>query len=227
MRKIRWTAAELGLLLTAVLFLSGRPFPSSPATAWNIRLTITVSGEYALEGRALITGRYRMTFVWTGGLECDGDDYILIHGRSELTDWKAVEESLNAPEAIPPLTTDDFSEKPELNVLYVLCRGDGLALNFFIRGFIVPRRNSEGAFYLNLPASGENADRESTLKYNAFVKTGSNDIVLDDPATHPGARTKTFHWTWYHRGSLPLQVKTLVGTSRHEADVTVVVTPKE
>jgi hypothetical protein len=150
----------------------------------------------------------------------------VIHDRSELADWKA-EESLTDPEAIALLTTNDFSEKPELNVVYVLRRDDGLYLNFFIRGFSVPRRAPEAVFYLNLPSSGECGDRESSLNYNAYVKTGSNAVVLDDPVTHPGAQIKSFHWTWSHRASLPLQNQTLSGTNRHEADITVVVTPKE
>ncbi len=189
-------------------------------------MTITVKGEYALEGWAHASGRYQMTFVWTGGLETDEDDYLLVHGRSDLEEWRA-EESVAGPDGIRPLTTGDFGEKPELSVAYVLRKDGGLHLNFLVRGFDVPRSRPAGAFYLHLPASAENSDRPDGLNYNLFVKTGTNAVILDDPRSSPQTQEKKFHWTWLHRTSVLRESAVLFEMNRHEADVTVVVTPQK
>ncbi|MCX6566769.1 MAG: hypothetical protein NTW38_10195 [Candidatus Aminicenantes bacterium] len=222
---IRRTAVGVWLLLAAGLLSSGRkPWPPT-RDAWDIKMTISVKGEYALEGRERASGRYQMTFVWTGGLETDGDDYILVHGRSDLAEWKA-EESVTGPDGIRLLTTGDFGEKPELNVAYVLRKDGVLHLNFLIRGFDVPRSLPADAFYLHLPASAENSDRPGGLNYGVFVKKGSNAVVLDDPCSSPKTREKKFHWTWLHRTMVFRENKALFEMNRHEADVTVVVTPQ-
>ena len=198
---------------------------ASPETAWTVCLTIAVKGEYSLEGRERSSGHYRMKFVWTGELETDGDDYILLHGRSDLAEWD-VEETTAAPEGIRIRTANDFGEKPELNVMYVLRLSDGLHMNFFIRGFAVPRSNDQDAFYLLLPASLESGERPADANYSDFVKKGSNAIIVDDPASHSGTRKKSFHWDWLRRTSFLRQDVILLGTNRHEADVTVVISPK-
>lgn len=222
-----WKAGA-GILIAATLAEAGREAAASrsPETGWTMRMAITVKGDYALEGleRERAAGRYRMKFLWTGGLEFDGDDYILVHSRSELEEWEA-EESASSPKGIRLLRTDDFGAKPELEILYVLRRSDGLHVNFVIRGFTVPRSSDRGVFDLRLPASRENSERPSGINYSDFVKKGSNAVVLDDPAFQTGIRKKTFRWAWIHRTSDPRQGAVLLGTNRHEAIVTVIVSP--
>jgi len=224
----RRRAAGALLLLAGTLFPAepGAASAAAPENAWTVCLTIAVKGEYSLEGRERSSGHYRMKFVWTGELETDGDDYILLHGRSDLAEWD-VEETTAAPEGIRIRTTNDFGEKPELAVMYVLRLSDGLHLNFFIRGFAVPRSNDRDAFYLLLPASMENGDRPADVNYSDFVKNGSNAVVLDDPVSLSGSRKKSFHWDWLRRTSFLRQDVILLGTNRHEADVTVVISPKK
>ena len=212
--------------MAAGLLLSGREPLTPSRDAWKIKMTITVKGEYGLEGRERASGRYEMAFVWTGGLEIDGDDYLLVHDRSSLEEWKA-EESVTGPDGIGLLTTGDFSEKPELNVVYVLRKDGVLHLNFLIRGFDVPRSLPADAFYLHLPASAENPDRPAGLNYGVFVKTGSNAVVLNDPCFFPKIQEIKFHWTWVHRTAVLREKEVLFEMNRHEADVTVVVTPQK
>lgn len=226
MRTVLRSRQAEAILLAGACILSVSAVSSIPQDAWNIRMTITVKGEYALEGWGHASGRYQMRFVWTGGLETDEDDYLLVHGRSDLEEWKA-EESVAGPDGIRPLTTGDFGEKPELKVAYVLRKDGVLHLNFLVRGFDVPRSRPAGAFYLHLPASAENSDRPAGLNYNLFVKTGTNAVVLDDPRSSSQTQEKKFHWTWLHRTAVLWESAVLFEMNRHEADVTVVVTPQK
>lgn len=216
----------MAILLAGTCLFSIPAASSVPQAAWGIKMKITVKGEYALDSRARASGRYQMTFVWTGGLEIDEDDYLLIHGRSDLVEWKA-EESVTRPEGIGLLTTEDFSEKPELNVVYVLRKDGVLHLNFLIRGFDVPRSLPADAFYLHLPASAENQERPGGLNYCVFVEKGSNAIVLADPRSSPKIQEKKFHWAWLHRTAIFRENEALFEMNHHEADVTVVVTPQD
>ncbi len=188
-------------------------------------MTVSVKGTYELESRSRASGRYAMKITWTGGLEWDGDDYILLKGKGKLAEWTA-EESATAPGGIRILTTDDFDEIPELNVAYALMHSGGLHLSFILRGFSVPRSfSSNNQFYLHLPASAENEERPDGVNYNIFVTSGSNAIVLDDPALAEGTQEKTFHWTWVRRSASTENIRGFFETNRHEAEVTVVVSP--
>ena len=223
--KILKAGAAVCLLSAAVFLASGGAALPCPPQAWDIRMTITVQGEYALEGRDGASGRYGMRFVWTGGLEPDDEDYILIQRGTKLEEWR-VEESAVGPDGIRLLTTRDYGVKPELGVAYILRKDGGLHLNFLIRGFEVPRSRPSEAFYLHLPASAENTDRPEGLNYALFLQKGSNAIVLDDPAASRKTQEKSFHWTWFRRSGVLGRDPALFQMNRHEADVTVVVTPR-
>ena len=180
-------------------------------------MTVAVKGTYELESRSRASGRYAMKITWTGGLEWDGDDYMLLKGKGELAEWTA-EESATAPGGIRILTTNDFDEIPEINVAYVLMHGGGLHLSFIVRGFGVPRSFPNNQFYLHLPASAENEERQDGVNYNLFVTSGSNAVVLDDPALAAGTQEKTFRWTWVRRSTTTEKIRGFFETNRHEAE---------
>jgi hypothetical protein len=218
--------AVLTLLLVSVQEVrSGPAFPGPSKMGWTVELTVWAKGTYGLEGRSKASGRYALKMTWTGGLDWDGDDYILVKGASKLAEWTA-EESAAGPGGILVLTTDDFDETPELNVAYVLKHGDGLHLSFIVRGFDVPLSfSADNAFYLNLPASAENEEYPGGVHYNLYVKTGSNVVVLDDPAQVDGTQERTFRWSWIRRTAAAGKNQGYFETNRHEAEVTVVVRP--
>jgi hypothetical protein len=210
----RKAAVIFPFLLAGFSLVSFPQAVSLPRPVRNIQMTITVKGEYGLEGRSRATGRYALTFLWSGQIESDGDDYLLRHDRCELTKWEAEEQS-NGPGGARILSTGDFEEQPELSVRYFLKTGDVVRVNFVIRGFAVPQSVPLEAFYLHLPVSEENNDREFGMNYKLFIASGSNSIILDDADIRKGLVEKTFHWTWRYR--------TVVQTNRHEADVKVVI----
>jgi len=189
-------------------------------------MTITVRGEYGLEGRTNASGQYDFTFVWSGWLKSDGEDYLLLHERCDLVKWEAEERS-NGPDGILLLTTNDFDERPELKVNYLLKTGKGLLLDFLIQGFEVPRSVPRDAFYLHFPASAENGSHEAGLQYNLFITKGSNSIILNDAALKKGGEEKKFSWTWRYRTGVQKKNQILFMTNRHEAEATLVVTPQK
>jgi len=224
----RFRAAAAGALLVIIgAFPSdGNGFhPSSPPPAeWEIKMTIKVKGDYELAGRTRSTGRYQLAFTWSGGLEQDQDDYILLKGRSEMTEWTA-EESTTSIEGVRILTTSAFDEIPDLNVAYVLMQRGRLHVSFIVHGFGVPRALPFDRFYLHLPASAEGQERPSGVNYNLFVKSGSNSIVMDDPALTEGTQEKTFRWTFVRRTANSENNRGLFEMNRHEAEVTVAISP--
>lgn len=214
------------VLACGILSASGyAPAPRPPLEVeWIVTMTVSARGEYALESRARANGRYALKMTWTGGLERDGEDYILLKGKAALTEWTA-EESASAPGGIQVLTTDDFEETPELNVAYALVQGGRLHLSFLVRGFEVPLSFPDNMFYLQMPASAESQERPGGVNYNIFVKTGSNAIVMDNPAGAAGPQEKTFRWTWLRRAGISVTNRGYFESNRHEAEVTVVIRP--
>jgi hypothetical protein len=232
--------------------LSGRPalpililtlglLPGSPATgrsavlaeskgdrpnAWTIKVTVEARGEYGLEGREeRVSGSYELAFVWTGALEQDGEDYLLLHDRCDLVRW-TIEERATTPSRITLLTAADIGDRPELKVNYVLRTKEGVKVDLFIRGFDVPHAPAPESFYLQLPASAENRSRTDGLDYDLSVTTGSNSVVLDDGRIRRGAENASFEWTWRRRSWVQRQDQTLLLTNGHEATVTVEVREK-
>jgi hypothetical protein len=208
------TAAALPLLLAAISLGAFPQIISPAASRRNIQMTITAKGEYELTGRTRATGRYALTFLWSGQIENEGDDYLLLHESCVLKKWEAEEQS-NGPGGVRILSTGDFDELPELLVRYFLKTGDIVRVNFVIRGFDVPRSAPPESFYLDMPASEENDGREFGLNYKLFLESGSNSIALDGEDIRKGGVEKTFHWTWKHR--------TVVQTNQHEADVKIAI----
>ena len=95
-----------------------------------------------------------------------------------MTRWD-IEEKLLSGESVKILERD-IADKPELKVNYILKEEGGLCFDFIIRGFDVPRSLTSESFYLNLPASEENADQPGGIDYDDYVKTGSNRIVVEE-----------------------------------------------
>ncbi len=64
-------------------------------------MTITVQGEYALEGRDGASRPYGMRFVWRGGLEPDDEDYVLIYHGTKLEGMEVEESAAVRTESAP------------------------------------------------------------------------------------------------------------------------------
>jgi hypothetical protein len=202
------------------------PRLGTPPPSWDVRIAVTARGEYGLEGRDVrVDGRYAFAIVWTGSLAVDDEDYLLVHGETKTVEWTA-EEKTSGPERMVILSTNDFPDRPELKVNYILKMADGLHFDFIVRGFDVPLSLAGESFYLHLPASAENDQNPAGLKYNLSLVSGSNAVVVDERKIRKGPVEETFRWLWRRRGWVQRTDQTILESNSHTAEVTVVLTPR-
>lgn len=195
---------------------------------WEMKITVEGRGEYEarLDARpARYSGSFAFTFVWSGTLRKDDQDYLLVHNTCDLIAWR-IEERGSADEALTTLTTADIGDKPELKVNYVLRKEDGLHIAFEVTGFDVPKLAGADAFPLVLPASAERGSSTGGRKYDLLVKSGSNKVIIDEDRLARGPVDKAFAWTWKNQGWVQKQDMNVFQSSSHEARVRVVVIPK-
>jgi len=194
----RPSASLAGALL--VLGLLAVPPLSRPASGpawWEVRLTIKVKGEYAISvmGRGTpASGEYTCLALWEGRLEPDGDDFLLVHLKSEILDWGLKEKS--GPAGGATLLEAPGTPRPALRLNYVLRDGRDVKFDFDLEGIPVPFHASPFKVPLELPRSaGRSADIPGQ-GYDDFIRLGSNRIVL--PAAELGRQTaeRTFSWEW-------------------------------
>jgi hypothetical protein len=215
-------AAVLWLGL-GVARLPGRPLPGK----WDIQIVVEVDGRYGLEARdARYDGSYALRTHWVGLMEKDDQDFLLLHKERSLEKWEAEERSSRG-ERLTVLKTDDFSERPELRVNYVLREGDNLRVDFAVTGFEVPRALAEDSFPLVLPAAAGNRTGAPGQAYDPYVIKGSNLISIPLSAILKGPEVRKFPWSWRYRGWLQRQTQNLLVTQSHDTVVTVSITPHE
>jgi hypothetical protein len=220
--------AALGFALAAVLAAvpaggNGRPGPK----VWDIQIVVEAKGRYGLESQDIrYDGTFAFTSAWVGLMEKDDEDYLLVHKSCELEKWEASEKETQ-PTANRLLQTADFAEKPDLRVRYVLKTNEGLVIDFYVRGFDVPRTATADVFYLALPAAAENQLRPGGVDYNTFIAKGTNKIVIPEKAIQRGVEVKEFAWDWKFRNWVQKQDRMVLTTHTHAARVVVTVTPHQ
>lgn len=217
-------------LTPLLLCLALLPAPAAPSrgavSSWNVKMTLEVSGDYRMESTGVkVEGAYSFAFRWTGTMEKDDEDYLLVHDRCDLTKWK-IEETAGAEGTIRALTTADFPEKPALKVNYILRLEDGLHVDFAVEGFFVPRAITSECFELILPATHGNIAHFGGLNYDLFVKTGSNKVIMDENAVLRGSEEKTFDWTWKRQAWIQRQERAVLQVNAHQAKVKIEIFPR-
>jgi hypothetical protein len=217
--------AVWGLLLSA----SG-PAPSSQSASptpqwWKVTLSLKTSGRYQLDqSGSSFAGHYAFVVRWTGFMEKDDNDYLLYRIDCRLDDWQA-EETASSPQVNGVLTTNDFKEKPEFILKYILRQGTELHLDFVTAGIIVPQNVCEDTFPLLFPSSEQNAQHESDVDYNAGLSKGSNRIALEEAQIYTGPVSKTYSWSWKHVQWLMKQQRTVFTSQSHDVEVFLAIIP--
>jgi len=194
---------------------------------WEVKMTITVQGEYRQDAREVMhSGTYAFTIVWTGAMEKDPDDFILYHNSYELAHWQA-EERAAYPQEIRTLTTQDFPDKPELKVNYVIKKDGGLYFDFFIKGFDAPLSPAPEHFSVQMPASEENALGPAGGSYNPHVQTGSNKVFLEEKQFEKASLEKIFAWTWKYQTWVQQMDRSIFQSNSHKVQVRVFIEPRK
>jgi len=213
-------------LAAAGLAAGGRTAIARPEDPpwWNVTMTVEGKGDYELRpdrAGARYAGSFVFAFAWSGTLQKDDEDYLLVHKSCQLTDWR-FEERGTFNEAVTMLTAADIGDKPELKVGYLLKRDGSLHIAFEVAGFDVPKLAGSDAFPLVLPLT---AEAGAGRKYDASLKSGSNVVALDQDALARGPMDKSFAWTWKSQAWVQKRETNVYQASAHEARVRIRVTP--
>jgi hypothetical protein len=216
----RWTRGPLAgaLVLAGLVAGPGRVSPAPPAAWWEVRLSVAVEGTYSLRGEGVpLSGEYSGRLLWEGRLEPDGDDFILVHIRSEVQEWLLREKAgqdgaasvLEAPE----------SSRPSLRLNYVLREHGDVTFDFEIAGTAVPLHKRSIEIPLEMPRSARPAG--IAPGYRDYVLTGSNRIVLPASDLKRRKSQRSFAWTWRRVDSLNKGLHTFVAIQGHSAEAVV------
>jgi hypothetical protein len=215
--------------ICAVVVWSGAAPAAAPraAAGWNVVLRLEADGEYRSESiRTRTDGSYSVAFEWTGMLEKDELDFLLVHKTCVLKSWK-IEERTTEGEIIRMTTDRDATDTPELKVNYVLNEGGLVHFDFAVAGFDVPLSGSEESFPLVFPASAESGAKSGTVAYNAAVRSGSNDIAVEAEEIRSGRTEGVFAWTWLRQAWIQTSDALVFQSNGHKAKVTLTIVPQE
>ncbi len=168
----------------------------SPGPAWwEVRLLVTVRGEYRSweagggPRRPAVAGDYTYRARWEGRLEPDGDDFLLVHLKTEVLEWRLGEKA--GPPGEETRLEAPPASAPELRLDYVLREGRSLEFSIGLDGCIdLPLHGHRGKISLLLPRSASRPDGPGGDRYDDFLTAGSNSIVLPGDGPRPAeART--------------------------------------
>jgi hypothetical protein len=185
-----------GLLLAATA--AGGPAPTAGAAGsnwWEVRLSVAAKGTFMLRGggEAPLSGEYSLRARFEGRLNPDGDDFLLVHLRTETLEWSLREKA--GPGDAASAGESPKSPAPVLRLNYVLREKGRIELDFAFDGGAVPLRAALLGVSLELPCSAHGV-AEGRPGYVDDVLVGSNRIAL--PASDLVRRRpeRTFAWTW-------------------------------
>jgi hypothetical protein len=224
----RWSWAAAGLLIAAAVWPGAASSAAAPfrlRPAWNVILRVQAEGDYRSESSLARTdGSFTLEIEWTGTLEKDDQDFLLVHSGSVLKAWR-IEERTSEGDVIRILSERDAPDKPELKVNYALNDAGRVRFDFTVAGIDVPLAGSTESFPLVLPVSAESGSKAGTVAYNAAVKSGSNDVAVDAARFAAGPVEETFAWTWRRQAWVQLSDSLVFQSNGHKAKVTLILIP--
>lgn len=227
----RGSPRRLAGLLAAALLVLGRlagPASSGPAAGpswWEVRLVVTVKGDYALRGGSPpISGEYACRARWEGRLEPDGEDFLLVHLRTEILEWRLTESSGPAESATVLEAPDTL--KPELRLNYVLKEGREVEFDFDLEGIFIPLHDQRFKIPLEMSRSAGQADELPGQGYGDFVRRGTNRVVLPASDLSRRGSERTFSWDWRRENDLVKGSPAILLTQSHSVEAIVALTAR-
>jgi hypothetical protein len=215
------------LLFSSALPLSSSGRDREQPLSWDIKMSLDVRGEYRIDTReAKYTGTYAFAFDWTGTMEKDDEDYLLVHKGCDLTRWEMVEKAVFA-DSVSVLVTREIPDKPGLKVNYILKKAGNLHFDFVVEGFEVPENVSSESFAVVFPASEENAGFPGEVNYDSFIQTGSNRVAISEKEILHGPVEQAFSWTWKYTTWIQKPESMVYQSNSHDAKVRIMITPED
>lgn len=210
-----------GLLAGLLAGLPARPAldgPGSTGPTWEVRLTVAVKGTYALksDGRSAM-GEYVCRALFEGRLLPDGDDFLLVHGRTEALEWALSEKGGRAGEPAGPAIPGPAP--PVLRLNYVLREKKVVEIDFEFEGVTVPLRQLGLDVPLELPRSARPAGGRPA--YDDLVLSGSNRVILPVTDLERRRSERTFAWSWRRHERRQDGGRVLLETQGHAVEAVV------
>ncbi len=205
-------AALLSGLLLQLSF--GGPVPSG----WEVRLTVSVKGTYALRGQGLpLSGEYVCRAIYEGRLHPDGDDFLLVLVRTEVLEWR-LRETAGRSKTARALEAAD-APSPALRLNYVLREKKEIELDFAFDGPTIPLHPYPVAIPLELPRSAGPVGAKPG--YDDLLLSGSNRIVLKETDLQRRRPERAFAWTWRRHDRLEKDSLAFWITQDHSVEAVV------
>lgn len=197
----RFLAALAAASLLAGLAAGRAPAALSPGEGpaartgwWEVRLDLSADGEYSVRGGGVpVAGEYACRARWEGRLEQDGEDFLLVHLRTEILDWRLREWS--GPAGREDVLEAPAEVRPELRMSYVLKDDREVEFVFELGGVAIPLHASPLTVPLELPRASGRAPGEPGQRYGDFVCRGSSRVAIPETDLH-GRSRRRFSWDW-------------------------------
>ena len=221
--------------LAWLVLLAGIPLGPSPAAPprqdsapgrsawWEVRLVVAAEGEYTLRGgKAPVSGKYVCKARWEGRLEPDGDDFLLVHLRTEILEWRLRETS--GPPGRESVLEAPAAAKPDLRMNYVLKDGREIEFIFELGGLSVPLHTSPLSVALELPRSSGRTAGSPGQGYGNFICRGSSRVVIPETDLERRTPEHSFSWDWRRERQYVKAGRVFIVTQGHSAEAVVTVT---
>jgi len=194
-----------------------RPLPRP--TWWEIRLALSVRGNYAVRNlETNYAGEFDFRAQWEGTMEQDGEDFLLYHTRTDSPHWE-IREKGSRPDSTRTMTEKETAERPRLRVNYIIRQDRELRFAFEVEGIRIPLDSCKEKFDLVLPRSKELSG--TGAGYDDSISKGSNYIAIGDDALGRGHLERSFSWEWRRQGWSPREKRAIFMAASHKTSVTV------
>lgn len=197
--------------------ISANIFQSRPKPLfWEVRLNLYIKGNYLFHDQSRnLEGSYSGHFRWQGLMEPDEPDIILYHWQSEVVSWQVSEKEKREDQE---MTVSRSSNPPQLKVGTFLRQEEAFWLDFILENppdsfspsLIEPKIILPASFIRNLIFNG--------LRYNDYLKNGSNKISVPVNEMNQPELRRNFSWLWSYPSNYPHLDLNELGTE-HKVDV--------
>jgi hypothetical protein len=219
----RLSGPLVGAALAACLLSSSTLTAKQPAPWWKILLEITAKGRYAVNGgEAPVTGDYVCRVLWEGRLEPDDEDFLLVHIRTEVLEWRLRERS--GPAGRETVFEAPPAPGPTVRMNYVLKDGRDVEFVFDLGGISIPLHASPLVVALELPRSPGRTSGGRGKAYGDFVGRGSSRVVIPESDLAERNPKRHFSWDWRRERQYIRNGRILTVAQSHDAEAAVTVT---
>ncbi|MGB8958688.1 MAG: hypothetical protein WCC00_06705 [Candidatus Aminicenantales bacterium] len=217
----------VGAVLAACLFstptLTAQPPAGISAPWWSVRLEITAKGGYAVSGgEAPVTGDYVCRVLWEGRLEPDDEDFLLVHLRTEILEWRLRERS--GPAGRESVREAPAAPGPAVRMNYVIKDGREVEFFFDLGGISIPLHASPLVVALEMPRSSGRTPGGRGRAYGDFVGRGSCRVVIPETDLEQRSPKRHFSWDWRRERQYVRSGRILTVAQSHAAEADVIVT---